>query len=116
MKRAIFAAATAGLGALGTAGLMAAAPAQAACDDAPIPIGERANCLVSQDIAGFAQSVDPFYNAQVFLNGNEDDPELGVLDWPKTFADSVADFANGPRSAGGPSPADTSPPGSGGEE
>lgn len=111
MKRALIAAAAGALGALGTAGLMAAAPAQAACDDTPIPIGERANCLVSQDLATFGTSISPAYNIDVFLNGNEDSPDLGVLDWPATFQRSVADFANGPRSAGGPPAPDTTPPG-----
>jgi hypothetical protein len=76
--------------------------ASAACDDTQIPIGERANCLVSQDISGFLQSTDPFTAVNTFIEGSPDDTDfgsLGVAHWGDTFKNSVADFANGPRSS-----------------
>lgn len=111
MKRALIAAATAGFGALGAAGLMAAAPAQAACTDTPIPITERPNCLVSSYTGSFLTSIDPGYNIDVLLNGNEDNPDLGLLDQPATFQRSVGDFLSGPVGPGGPPAPDNTPPG-----
>lgn len=111
MRRALFAAATGALGALGAAGLMSATPAQAACDNTPIPVTERPNCLVSSYTGSFLTSIDPGYNLDVLLNGNEDSPDLGLLDQPATFQRSVGDFLNGPRGPGGPPAPDATPPG-----
>jgi hypothetical protein len=68
-------------------------------------------CNVVSNGRSFFMSVRPDYNVGVLLNGTADNPELGVLDWPSTFASSVADFAGGPRAPGGPSPVDTPAPG-----
>ncbi len=65
--------------------------ASAACDQVPTPPLERASCLVTPDLAAFANSIDPFVAADTFLNGN-DDTRAGPTDQPKTFSDSLADF------------------------
>ena len=45
-------------------------------------------------------SVSPGYNLGVLLNGTDDSPDLGLLDWPATFVTSVQDIrvrTQGPR-------------------
>jgi hypothetical protein len=80
------------------------------------PIGTgKIICNIQSNGASFAMSVSPAYNAQVLLNGTADNPELGLLDQPTTFINSIAGpggFLDGPRAPGGPSPADTTAPGS----
>lgn len=110
MKRAIFAAVTAGLGALGTAGLMAAAPAQAACSDPSDPnpppytaplTPARVACITNEQLSEFARTTSPAYNIDVLLNGTGVGPDndgLGLNDQLGTFQSSVGDFLNGPRS------------------
>ena len=89
--------------------------ASAACGDVPNPLLERANCLVSQDLAAFANSTDPFVAADTLLNGTpEDTPygSLGLTEQLNTFRNSIvgipgtpgtAGFLNGPISSQDPS-------------
>jgi hypothetical protein len=108
MKRALFAAAASALGALGTAGLMAAAPAQAACnDDTPPLTPARVECVTNANIAQFVDSANPVNQVNTFLNGTDTteggvttNDGLGILDQPATFVDSVVGkggFLDGPR-------------------
>ena len=97
MKRAVFAAATALLGGLGAAGLMAAAPASAACTDDPIPVGERIGCLTNASLEEFARTTSPDYNLKVLINGTTENPELGLKNQPAEFARSVGVFFSGPK-------------------
>jgi hypothetical protein len=116
MKRALFAAATAGLGALGAAGLMAAAPAQAdsPCDATPPLTPTRVACVTNEQIGQFTTSIDPARNIGILINGelvdNGDGTSspsgLGLRDQPTTFVNSVVGpggFLDGPRSPDGPS-------------
>ena len=113
MKRALVAAAVGALGALGTAGLMAAAPAQADCstpvpDPGPPPVVNpdftppltpaRVVCVTNEQISEFLRTASPDYNLRVLVNGTTDDPGLGLKNQPATFVSSVGDFLNGPRS------------------
>jgi hypothetical protein len=106
MKRAFLAASAAALGALGTAGLMAAAPAQAACnDDTPPLTPARVECVTNANIAQFVDSANPATQINTFLNGTNDpdtgeNDGLGILDQPNTFVNSVVGkggFLDGPR-------------------
>jgi hypothetical protein len=99
MKRAIITAAVGALGAMGTAGLMAAAPASAApgvatCSPAIL-------CSVTPSLETFFDSINPANQLDTFLNGTTDEDGnndgLGILDQPTTFVNSVADFLSGPR-------------------
>ena len=56
-------------------------------------------------------SVSPGYNLGVLLNGNEANPDLGLLDQPTTFLNSLQRFASGPIAPDGRSPVDTTAPG-----
>ena len=57
-------------------------------------------------------SVSPGYNLGVLPNGNEDNPDLGLLDQPTTFIRSLQRFASGPIAPDGPvSGVDTTAPG-----
>src|SRR6476469_9135100 len=68
MKRALFAAAVGALGAVGTAGLMAAAPAQAACDTTTPPLTPtRVACVTNEQLSEFARTTSPQYNLDVLL-------------------------------------------------
>jgi hypothetical protein len=75
------------------------------------PIGTgKIICNIVSNGRSFAMSVDPGYNLGVLLNGTADNPNLGLLDQPTTFVDSIAGpggFLDGPRAPGGPSPVDT---------
>ena len=111
--KAIAAAGAIGLG-MGVAGLITAGSASAdRCgensEDMPAgPIGTgKIICNIQSNGASFFMSVSPAYNAQVLLNGTADNPELGLLDWPTTFVNSVGDFLDGPRAPGGPVAPDT---------
>ena len=89
--------------------------ASAACGDLTTPPLERANCLVSQDLAAFGDSIDPAQAVDTFLNGNADDTpygSLGVTQQLNTFQNSLfgipgspgtAGFFNGPISSQDPS-------------
>lgn len=116
MKRSLIAAVTAGIGALGAAGLMAAAPAQAECGLPTTPPLERANCLVSQDLAAFQDSINPANQVNTLFNGTDTttcvtdntgehcettNDGLGLNDQLGTFKDSLKDFAAGPVSSAG---------------
>ena len=115
--KAIAAAGAIGLG-MGVAGLVGAGTASAqpnpppGCGESPIGITPgNIVCNIQSNGSSFAMSVSPGYNLGVLLNGTEDSPDLGLLDWPTTFVTSVQDFASGPRAPGGPSPVDTTAPG-----
>ena len=56
-------------------------------------------------------SVSPGYNLGVLLNGNADNPELGLLDQPTTFVNSLQRFASGPIAPDGPPAVDDTAPG-----
>ncbi len=82
--------------------------ASADCGEATTPILERANCLVSQDLAGFANSTDPFVAADQLLNGDPSDTpygSLGLNHQLDTFKNSIvgtedtAGFLGGPISS-----------------
>ncbi len=92
--------------------------ASAECGDVPNPLLERANCLVSQDLAAFGESIDPAANLDTLLNGAEDDTpygSLGLTQQLDTFQKSLfgipgspgtAGFFNGPISSQDPSAPD----------
>ncbi len=108
MKKTLIAAATGALGALGSAALMSAAPAQADCEGIPIG-GGKIICNIQSNGSSFAMSVSPGYNLGVLLNGTTESPELGLLDQPTTFINSIVGpggFLDGPRAPGGPTPVD----------
>jgi hypothetical protein len=104
MKRAFIAAAVGVIGALGTAGLMAASPAQAqtCATDTPPLTPNRVVCVIGEQTGTFFMSVNPATQINTFLNGTTDsdgnNDGLGILDQPATFVKSVGDFLNGPRS------------------
>ena len=103
MKRILVAAATCAIGALGTAGLMSAAPASADdCSSFQVLQG-RYVCIVQQNLATFAETANPVNQINTFLHGTDEvpgDPStndgLGILDQPKTFVNSVKTFLSGP--------------------
>ena len=117
MKRILVAAATCAIGALGTAGLMFAAPAQADCssptvgdppatnpDFTPPLSPARVVCVFNEQTGTFAMTVNPANQIDTFLHGTDAVPGdsstndgLGILDQPATFAKSIGDFLNGPR-------------------
>ena len=108
MKRLLVFAAGA-IGALGTAGLMAAAPAQADCSDPADPgftpplTPARVVCVFNEQTGTFFMSVNPANQLDTFFNGTTDpdtgqNDGLGILDQPTTFVNSLGDFFNGPRS------------------
>jgi hypothetical protein len=120
MKRALIAAAAGAIGALGTAGLMSAAPASAGCAS-PVPdpgatppvvnpgytpplTPARVVCVIGEQTGTFFMSVSPATQLDTFLNGASDDTpfgSLGVLHQPETFVNSIVGpggFLDGPRS------------------
>ena len=111
MKRILVAAATCAIGALGTAGLMSAAPASAAptdCSSLKVFQGKYVcNVVTSTIVSGliFADSVNPASNINTFLHGTTDadgnNDGLGILDQPKTFVTSVKDFLTSGPTIGG---------------
>ena len=92
--------------------------ASAACGDVPNPLLERANCLVSQDLEAFGNSINPAQNLDTLINGNPDDTpygSLGLANQLDTFQKSLfgipgspgtAGFFNGPISSQDPSAPD----------
>jgi hypothetical protein len=107
MKKTLIGAAVGALGAVGAAGLMSAAPASAEeCGAPPIGIINPGNivCNIASNGSSFAMSVSPGYNLGVLVNGTEDAPELGLVNQPQTFVDSVQRFLSGPIAPDGPVP------------
>jgi hypothetical protein len=107
MKRALIAAAAGAIGALGTAGLMSAAPAsaQTCAEDTPPLTPNRVVCVIGEQTGTFFMSVNPVTAADTFLNGTTDadgnNDGLGILDQPQTFVNSIVGpggFLDGPRS------------------
>ena len=94
---------------IGGTGTASAGPAE--CDALPIGGGKLA-CLTNDQVGTFLQTTSPGYNIDVLLNGNEDDPDLGLLDQPTTFANSIGDFLNGPTNPDPAAAPDDTPPGS----
>jgi hypothetical protein len=121
MKRALIAATVGAIGALGTAGLMSAAPASAQpCTESTPPFTpQRVACVAAENGQIFADSINPVNQLNILVYGTEEagPPDamgnpttvrsgLGLVDQPTTFVNSVADFLNGPRSPDpGPTPA-----------
>jgi hypothetical protein len=113
MKRILVAAATCAIGALGTAGLMSAAPASAAptdCSSFQVLQGKYVCNVVTSTIASaliFAETANPVSqtNVNTFLHGTTDadgnNDGLGILDQPKTFVDSVKSFLTSGPTIGG---------------
>jgi hypothetical protein len=99
--------------ALAVTGVITPAPASAQeCGETPIGLTPgNILCNIASNGSSFAMSVSPQYNLGVLLNGNEDNPDLGLLDQPSTFLRSLQTFASGPMAPGGPSPVDTTAPG-----
>jgi hypothetical protein len=110
MKRAIVTAAIGAIGALGTAGLMSAAPASAAPGEATC--SPAILCSVTPSLNTFFNSINPAANLNTLINGTDSQvcsdgggtPEchtendgLGLKDQPATFAASIGDFLSGPR-------------------
>ena len=107
MKRILVAAATCAIGALGTAGLMSAAPASADdCSSFQVLQG-RYVCIVQQNLATFAETANPVNQVNTFLNGTDTEScdasgctttndGLGILDQPATFVASLQSFFSGP--------------------
>src|SRR5690348_1913148 len=111
MKRTLIVAAASAIGALGTAGLISAAPASAApadCSSLAVLQGKYVCNVVTSTVGSvlvFGDSLNPVKNVNTFLHGTNDadgvNDGLGVLDQPKTFADSVKSFlTSGPRIGG----------------
>jgi hypothetical protein len=99
-----------GLGIVSFAGAGTASAEE--CGEVPIGITPgNIICNVVSNAGTFAESISPQYNIGVLLNGNEDNPDLGLLDQPATFGRSVQRFASGPIAPGGPSPVDGTAPG-----
>jgi len=98
MKRALVIAAAGAFGAVGAAGLMAAAPASAAPGD--VTCSPAILCSVTPSLDTFFNSINPAANLDTFLNGTTDDEGnndgLGILDQPKTFVASLGTFFSGP--------------------
>jgi hypothetical protein len=119
MKRVLIAAAVGTIGAgLGVATFIGGTGTASAQECGQAPVGLTPGnivCNIVSNGSSFAMSVSPQYNLGVLLNGTEDNPELGLLDQPSTFLASLQAFVSGPQAPGGPSPVDTSDPGSGGE-
>lgn len=103
---------------LGVAGLVGGtATASAACSDPTDPnpppytaplTPARVACITNEQLGQFAESIDPARNIGILINGEDVDGEpsgLGLRDQlnGSTFASSVGDFLNGPRSPDGPS-------------
>lgn len=79
--------------------------ASAACGDLTTPLLERANCLVSQDLAGFQESIDPAANIDTLLNGAPDDTpygSLGLNNQLDTFRNSIVGTPTTTGFLGGP--------------
>ena len=75
MKRMIVAAAVGAMGALGSVGLMVAAPAQADCSTTTPPLTlDRVQCVTNEQIAEFRKTTSPQYNLNVLVNGTTDAP------------------------------------------
>ena len=108
MKKTLIAAATGALGALGTAGLMAAAPASAQpepCTETTPPFtAARAACVAGEQAGIFADSINPANQLGILVFGTAEDDGaggtvrsgLGLVDQPTTFVNSVQDFLDGP--------------------
>ena len=108
MKRALIAAAAGAIGALGTAGLMFAAPASAeSCTSTPAFSPERYACLAAEQTGTFVDSINPANQLNTFFHGTDsevcdasgcttENDGLGILDQPQTFVNSLGDFFNGP--------------------
>jgi hypothetical protein len=109
MKRALIAAAAGAIGALGTAGLMSAAPASAqTCGDTTPPLGpSRVVCLINEQTGTFFMSVNPATQLNTFFHGTDSqscdgtscttvNDGLGILDQPTTFVNSLKTFFSGP--------------------
>jgi hypothetical protein len=112
MKRALIAAATGAIGALGTAGLMTAAPASADDCSSFAVLQGRFVCIVQQNATTFVDSINPVNQVNTFLNGTDSEvcdasgcttvnDGLGVdLSKPdnqlNTFVNSVQHFLGGP--------------------
>ena len=101
MKRALITAAAGAFGAMGAAGLMAAAPASAAPGDATC--SPAILCSVTPSLETFFDSINPASQLDILVNGEIVDEEtgersgLGLKDQPATFVASVGDFLSGPR-------------------
>lgn len=85
---------------MGLAGVISAGTASAAeCNTLTTPLAQRLACLAEANAATFASTIDPAANIDVFLNGTgegADNDGLGIKDQPKTFVNSLKDFASGP--------------------
>ena len=104
MKKMLIAAAAGAIGALGSAALMSAAPASAEeCGATPIGITPgNILCNIQSNGSSFAMSVSPGNNLGILVNGTTDHPELGLVNQPQTFIDSVQRFLSGPIAPDGP--------------
>jgi hypothetical protein len=112
MKRTLIAAAASAIGAMGAAGLMSAAPAQAeVCGEAPIGLTpSNIICNINAQTGTFAMTVSPQYNLGVLVYGTDEGGErsgLGLVDQPGTFVGSVQRFLSGPMSPDPPAAAAT---------
>ncbi|HVQ50574.1 MAG TPA: hypothetical protein VMS92_11065 [Mycobacterium sp.] len=101
MKRALIAAAAGAIGALGTAGLMSAAPASADDCSSFAVLQGRFVCIAQQNLQTFGDSINPVNQVNTFLHGTTDpdtgeNDGLGILDQPSTFIKSVGSFLGGP--------------------
>jgi hypothetical protein len=79
--------------------------ASAECGLITTPPLERANCLVSQDLAGFADSINPANQINTFLNGDPADTpygSLGITQQLSTFQKSITGTPTTTGFLGGP--------------
>ena len=61
----------------------------------------RVLCVTNEQLAEFQRTTSPQYNLDVLVNGTKDHPELGLVNQPGTFVNSIVGeggFLDGPRS------------------
>src|SRR4051812_12342264 len=49
----------------------------------------RVACVTNEQIAEFGRTISPQYNLDVLINGTKDNPELGLVNQPQTFVNSI---------------------------
>src|SRR5262249_32779877 len=93
---------------LGVAGLVGGtATASAACGDLTTPLLDRANCLVSQDLGTFQETVNPLNGIPTLIYGGDpadDGPYggLGLTQQLDTFKNSIVGTPDTTGFLGGP--------------
>ncbi len=98
-----------GLGLAGLVGGTATASAETCSTTTPPLTPMRVACVTNEQIGTFIETANPATQLNTFVNGTNSqecdasgcttvNDGLGIKDQPATFASSVGDFFNGPRS------------------